>query len=254
MVKGLDVFAEFFKGYEDSYILIGGAASHLIEEANLLVPRATKDLDLILVVEALTDDFVLRFWQFVKRAGYVHKQKGTEKTEFFRFYQPSDSSYPFQIELLSRRPDLITVPDDVVIAPIPTGEEVSSLSAIMLDDSYYRFTLENSTVINGVHIAESQALICLKAKAYMNLKSLKESGKSVNSSDIAKHKNDVIRLGATLPLDARYLLPDNIRSDLSAFMEKVKDDLPDEGFARNMGAGDSSVQRILDFIKVVFLQ
>lgn len=124
----------------------------------------------------------------------------------------------------------------------------------MLDDSYYRFTLENSTVINGVHIAESQALICLKAKAYMNLKSLKESGKSVNSSDIAKHKNDVIRLGATLPLDARYLLPDDIRSDLSAFMEKVKDDLPDEGFARNMGAGDSSVQRILDFIKVVFLQ
>ena len=45
MVIGIDKFSEYFQGYEGSYVLIGGAASNLIEESNLLVPRATKDLD-----------------------------------------------------------------------------------------------------------------------------------------------------------------------------------------------------------------
>lgn len=94
MVRGLDRFKEFFAGFDGNYVLIGGAASNLLEEANRLVPRATKDLDIILVVEALSAPFVTRFWQFIREAGYVHKQKGTEKAEFYRFYQPADSSYP----------------------------------------------------------------------------------------------------------------------------------------------------------------
>ena len=91
MVIGIDKFSEYFRGHEGSYVLIGGAASNLIEESNLLVPRATKDLDLILVVEALTDAFVKRFWQFVREAGYVHRQRGTEKAEFYHFVRSLDA-------------------------------------------------------------------------------------------------------------------------------------------------------------------
>ncbi len=54
MVRGLDKFKEYFAGFDGNYVLIGGAASNLLEEENRLVPRATKDLDIILVVEALT--------------------------------------------------------------------------------------------------------------------------------------------------------------------------------------------------------
>ena len=32
MVRGLDTFKEFFRGYEDNYILIGGTASTLVME------------------------------------------------------------------------------------------------------------------------------------------------------------------------------------------------------------------------------
>ena len=255
MVLGIDKFSEYFRGFEGSYILIGGAASNLIEESNLLVPRATKDLDLILVVEALTDAFVFRFWQFIKEAGYVHKQRGTEKAEFYRFYQPKDASFPFQIELLSRKPELISLPDDIVIGPIPTGEEVSSLSAIMMDDDYYYFTIEHSYIVQNVHIAKSEALICLKAKAYLNLRASKETGQFVNSGDIAKHKNDVIRLGATLSPDSAFQLPESIRNDVLAFFEKVADDLPLDDFLKRAGiTGNLTIHGILDIIRKAFIR
>ena len=76
MVRGLKKFSEYFSGHEGNYVLIGGAASHILEEEALLVPRATKDLDIILIVEALTDEFVAKFWSFIKDAGYEHIQKG----------------------------------------------------------------------------------------------------------------------------------------------------------------------------------
>lgn len=254
MVTGLDRFSEYFHGFEGSYVLIGGAASYLIEESNLLVPRATKDLDLILVVEALTDEFVRRFWEFVREAGYIHKQRGAEKSEFYRFYQPKDSSFPFQIELLSRKPDIIFQPDDIVIGPIPTGEELSSLSAIMMDDDYYYFTIEHSDIIQNVHIAKSEALICLKAKAYLNLRANKEAGRQVNSGDIVKHKNDVIRLGATLSPDSVFTIPRSIHNDLDAFLNEVVEDLPHDDFLKRIGLnGNLTVQGILDIIKRSFL-
>lgn len=255
MVIGIDIFSEYFRGFEGSYVLIGGAASNLIEESNLLVPRATKDLDMILVVEALTDAFVRRFWEFIREAGYVHKQRGTQKSEFYRFYQPKDASFPFQIELLSRKPDIISLPDDIVIGPIPTGKEQSSLSAIMMDDDYYYFTIEHSDIIQNVHIAKSEALICLKAKAYLNLRANKEAGQFVNTGDIVKHKNDVIRLGATLSPDSFFQIPESIKNDLSAFLEKVVDNLPHDDFLKRAGiGGDMTVQGILDIIQRAFLQ
>lgn len=66
MIKGLNRFSEYFSGFENSYVLIGGAASHILEDEAQLVPRATKDLDIILVVEALSDEFVAKFWSFIK--------------------------------------------------------------------------------------------------------------------------------------------------------------------------------------------
>lgn len=51
---GLDKFKEYFMGYQDQYVLIGGAACDIIFEEQDTAFRATKDLDLVLIVEALT--------------------------------------------------------------------------------------------------------------------------------------------------------------------------------------------------------
>lgn len=54
MVRGIDTFKEFFKGFEDNYVIIGGTACEIHEDLYAQVPRATKDIDIILVVEALS--------------------------------------------------------------------------------------------------------------------------------------------------------------------------------------------------------
>lgn len=253
MVNGLDKFKEYFAGYEGNYVLIGGAASNLIEEENFLVPRATKDLDIILVIEALTDSFVHKFWKFIKDAGYEHRQKGSEKAEFYRFYRPAKPEFPFQIELLSRKPDMIAIPGDIVVGPIPVGEELSSLSAIMLNDEYYHFTIEHSCVYEGVHIAKNVALIALKAKAYINLREAKASGQHINSGDITKHKNDVIRMGTTLRADERVDCSKQISEDIVRFFALVTDDLPNDDFMDRIGAGGITVAQSLDAVRKAFL-
>ena len=44
---GLDKFKEYFMGYQDQYVLIGGAACDIIFEEQDTAFRATKDLDLV---------------------------------------------------------------------------------------------------------------------------------------------------------------------------------------------------------------
>lgn len=76
MVTGIERWKEYFNDYKDKYVLIGGAACNLLEEELDMNPRATKDLDLVLVVEALTPDFGARLWDFIKSANYADRSKG----------------------------------------------------------------------------------------------------------------------------------------------------------------------------------
>lgn len=56
MVKGLDTFRKYFEEYKSQYVLIGGAACDIVFESNETSFRATRDLDMVLIVEALTPD------------------------------------------------------------------------------------------------------------------------------------------------------------------------------------------------------
>ena len=61
MVKGLDTFQKYFADYEEQYVLIGGAACDILFESNEVNFRATRDLDMVLIVEALTPKFGEKF-------------------------------------------------------------------------------------------------------------------------------------------------------------------------------------------------
>ncbi len=67
MVKGLDIFYEYFSEYSDQYVLIGGSACDLSFSNYDEDFRATKDLDMVLIVEAQTKEFAQRFWEFIKK-------------------------------------------------------------------------------------------------------------------------------------------------------------------------------------------
>ena len=72
MVAGLLKFKDYFKEYADSYVLIGGAACDILFTGNESEFRATRDLDMVLIVEALTPEFADIFWDFIKDGDYRH--------------------------------------------------------------------------------------------------------------------------------------------------------------------------------------
>jgi hypothetical protein len=80
---GLDKFRAHFAQFADQYVLIGGTATMLVLEEQELEARATKDLDIVLCVEALTPAFVRAFWDFVRAGDYQYQQQSTGKKVFY---------------------------------------------------------------------------------------------------------------------------------------------------------------------------
>ena len=56
MVRGLDIFTEWFKKFSDQYVLIGGTAASLAMQDFGVPFRGTKDLDVVLHLEVLTSE------------------------------------------------------------------------------------------------------------------------------------------------------------------------------------------------------
>ena len=102
MVKGLDTFRNHFAGYEEQYVLIGGAACDIVFESNDASFRATRDLDMVLIVEALTPEFGEKLWEFIEIGRYRNKATNGQKPQFYRFDKPEDDTYPKMIELFCR--------------------------------------------------------------------------------------------------------------------------------------------------------
>ncbi len=224
MIKGLDKFREHFSDFSDHYVLIGGAASDLVMEEAGAAFRATKDLDIVLCVEALDKSFADAFWVFVNEAGYQNQQRSTGKKIFYRFNEPKDSNYPFMLELFSRTPDMLVLGDDSQLTPIPIDEDVSSLSAILLDEDYYQFLHEHKVEIDGVQVVTEACLIPLKAKAWLDLNGRREGGEKIDSRDVKKHKNDIFRLFQIISPESRIKLPDNILNDMQHYLSAISEE------------------------------
>lgn len=218
MIKGLDSFRNWFRGYEDNYTIIGGTACDLLMSEAGINFRATKDIDMVLIVEALSADFGLRFWEYIKEANYEHRRRGTDMPEFYRFSRPKSAEYPAMIELFSRRVDGISLPPDSVLTPLPIESDISSLSAILLDDEYYEFLKSGMIVVEGVSILDASHLIPFKAKAWLDLTRRKQGGEHMDSKNISKHMKDVQRLSDLFTSEDRLDLPRSIAGDIRRFL------------------------------------
>lgn len=150
MVRGMDRFREYFSGFADRYVLIGGAACDLAMGEAGLDFRATKDLDIVLCIEVLDAAFVKMFWEFVQQGHYKNRQKSTGKKLFYRFTEPDVDSFPWMLELFSRVPDALELEGSPHLTPIPVDEEFSSLSAILMEEGYYDFIHGNKREIYGL--------------------------------------------------------------------------------------------------------
>ncbi len=252
MVRGLEIFRKHFNEFTDNYVIIGGTACDIIIDNIGLTPRATKDIDIILVIEALSPEFVTHFWEFIKQGNYDVKEKSEEDRKYYRFQKPQVEEFPFQIELFSRIPDLLDLDEGTHLTPIPVDTEISSLSAILMDDDYYNFTIQHSQLDNGIHLANTEALIGLKAKAFLDYKTRKENGEQIDEKQLRKHKMDIFRLLLLLTPEDNFTIAESIKSDIANFVAVVKDDLPDKQIFKEMGAGNVDVKELFGLLIEAF--
>ena len=227
MVTGIETFKEWFQGYKDHYVIIGGTACDLLMGDAGLPFRGTKDIDLVLIIEAVTPEFGHQFWSFVRNAGYEHCNKSIGQPQFYRFSRPTENGYPFMIELFSRKLDTIMLPEDAVLTPLPIDDNVSSLSAILLDEDYYQLLRSGTTVIDGITVLDAAYLIPFKAKAWLDLSARKANGENVDSKSIRKHKNDVFRLSELLSQNTQVTVNQVVWKDLQAFFSAMQSEAID---------------------------
>ena len=251
MVRGIESFREWFHGYEEQYAVIGGTACDLLMADEGLDFRATRDIDLVLIIEAVDAAFGRRFWEYILAAGYEHRNKSTGEPQFYRFTNPRSKAYPFMIELFARKPDVIALPNDAVLSPLPLEEDISSLSAILLDNDYYDFLRQGRIQISGVTVLDAPYLIPFKAKAWLDLSRRKATGEQIDSKNIRKHKNDVFRLTELLDSDPKPLpgISETIRKDMKEFIERMQSETVD---LKHLGILNESKESILNGLSIIY--
>ena len=130
--------------------------------------------------------------------------------------------YPYMIEIFSRNPDFIELKDDVALTPLPMDEEVSSLSAILLNEAYYELLKNGQMIIDGIPVLNPSCLIPFKAKAWLDLKERKARGEHIDSKNIKKHKNDLFRLAQLMTSDTNQPLGAEIAENMKRFLSEME--------------------------------
>ena len=223
MVRGLQLFSAWFEKYTDQFILIGGTAASLAMNAAGVEFRQTKDLDIVIHVEVLKSEFITKFLEFIKAGQYEIKLSGVHgKPCLYRFQKPADDEFPYMIELFARASIGLEIAFGHKLTPLRTEDLVSSLSAILLDDDYYKFILENRVITEGLPVIAAVGLIPLKALAWLNLKESKEAGEQIDSRDIKKHLNHIEKISLLLAPNFTVDISGKIRSDLSRLIVELK--------------------------------
>lgn len=222
MVIGFDKFQSRFQKFANNYIVIGGSACDWLMQSESASFRATKDIDMIVVAENMSAEFATELWSFIRDGGYDAYERADGKRCFYRFLNPKADGFPFMLEFFTRSPLSFGIAPGAVIAPIPVDDGISSLSGILLDEDYYDFIKSHRRVVDGVSVLSAEALIVLKARAWMDLSERKERGEFVKEKDLRKHRTDILRLQAIIPERTVVHLPGSIKSDFADFLAQYR--------------------------------
>lgn len=243
-------------GFRSHYVVIGGVATVLTLEDRGLPARATKDVDMIIICQPESKFYMKRFWEFVKAGGYkLWKPDDKEDTHpcFYRFIKPDNREFPIQVELFSKVPEYVEVPEDVHIVHIPMEGYTSSFSAIIMDEAYYDFAVTHSEIVGDIRILKPEALIVLKAVAFLENQRLKEKGDPVDQKDIDKHKKDVYRLAYVFNGSERFEVNDTIKERLRAFVSEVeKNPIDGKNMMRGQGIPAMSMKDFTGLLRDIF--
>ncbi|MGV8082031.1 MAG: hypothetical protein AB2L09_00105 [Coriobacteriia bacterium] len=200
-------------------------------------------MDIVICAETLDSAFARRIWEFVEIGDYSARERSGGQRELYRFHKPQKPGFPFMIELFSRLPDVIDVPPGCHLTPIPIADEVSSLSAILLNDDYYWLVQRGTKDQSGFSVLQPAYILPLKARAWLDLTAKRKAGASIPARDIKKHRTDILRLAQLVSPGSRIPVSKAIREDLDEFAEV--------GLFDGCSPADINVPMTLDQVKTI---
>lgn len=237
-------FFDFFEGYEDCYVIIGGNAVAIWLAQDHQAFRMTQDYDMVVIFENSQRDFSQRFSDFIAKYNYLCAETGTDvsrKKVYYRFVLKRDSDVlgvPQQIELFSRIPMnyALNLPTATTPLHFETGP---SLSAIVLDDDYYHLLKQCQRKIDNISILSVPGLIYLKAKAHLDIQHRLANGIQLrHRANKNKHYKDVCRLCDLIVEGQDFdpnVVPRTCQNDLRSFIQLVAEE-SDQAFKRRFSA------------------
>ena len=187
----------------------------------------------------MTQEFGDKFWEFIESGKYRNKATNIGSPQFYRFDKPENDSYPKMIELFARTDFKLKEMNG--LTPIHIDDEVSSLSAILLNEDYYSVLLEGKEIVQELSVLRPEYLLLFKAKAFLDLSTRKIKGEHVDSRDIKKHKNDILRIAMEFVLEKVDALPEKIYTDMKEFIEKLKEEPFDKNLLKDYGLSNGDV-------------
>ncbi len=149
------------------------------------------------------------------------------------------------LELFSRNPEFIILEEESLLTPLPIDDEVSSLSAILLNEAYYELLKTGQMLIDGIPVLRPTCLIPFKAKAWLDLNQRRSNGEQVDSKNIKKHKNDVFRLAQLITVNTRQSLNPEIAEDMKNFLSKMSDETVD---LKSLGIKRANQQKLIGLL------
>ena len=129
-------------------------------------------------------------------------------------------------------------------------EDISSLSAILLDDDYYEFLKQGEVAVDGVTVLDAAYLIPFKAKAWMNLSDRKSAGEHVDNTNIKKHKNDIFRLTELIDPTAKITVPQGVYTDVQELVQRMQNESVN---VEQLGLKGRTKDQILDELKDLYI-
>jgi hypothetical protein len=224
VVYGIEKFKEYFRDFTDQYVFIGGTACDILLDAIGASFRATKDLDIVLIIEEMNDSFGSKFWEFIEDGGYKNRQRNIGKEQFYRFAEPKDTAFPFMIELFCRKSKNIKLQINSHLTPVHISDNIASLSAILLNDAYYDLLLKGKRTIDGFSVLKLEYIILFKIRAWLDLMKKVQDGIKIDSKSIKKHKNDIFRLLINVTPSSRNEIDSEIHEDINLFLKLIRND------------------------------
>lgn len=107
------------------------------------------------------------------------------------------------------------------IIPIHIDDDTSGLSAILLNEDFYKFMMSGRRVVDGIGVLGAEHLIPFKMYAWINLLDRKRAGEHVNEKDLKKHKYDVFRLLQIVTAETKVESEGLVTESIHRYIEEI---------------------------------